>query len=84
MQNIRLEIPNCCPCSLGEILNHVKSPNKRPAMVEVVTMLKALTLKGQMDDTFLRTTGLFIPYRPVWIEGGGRGSKRSRVELVKN
>uniref|UniRef100_A0A2N9GQ17 Protein kinase domain-containing protein n=1 Tax=Fagus sylvatica TaxID=28930 RepID=A0A2N9GQ17_FAGSY len=43
-ENMRPEIPNCCPSSLAKIMMQCldENPNKRPEMEEVVTMLKAI------------------------------------------
>uniref|UniRef100_A0A2N9GPW2 Protein kinase domain-containing protein n=1 Tax=Fagus sylvatica TaxID=28930 RepID=A0A2N9GPW2_FAGSY len=43
-QNMRPEIPNCCPSNLAKIMMQCwdENANKRPEMEEIVTMLKAI------------------------------------------
>uniref|UniRef100_A0A2P2JRT5 non-specific serine/threonine protein kinase n=1 Tax=Rhizophora mucronata TaxID=61149 RepID=A0A2P2JRT5_RHIMU len=48
-QNLRPEIPRCCPSSLGNVMKRCwdANPDKRPEMDEVVSMLEAIdTSKG--------------------------------------
>ncbi|XP_022928111.1 serine/threonine-protein kinase HT1 [Cucurbita moschata] len=48
-QNLRPEIPRCCPSSLANVMKRCwdANPDKRPEMDEVVTMLEAIdTSKG--------------------------------------
>ncbi|KAI3807043.1 hypothetical protein L1987_22963 [Smallanthus sonchifolius] len=48
-QNLRPEIPRCCPSSLANVMKRCwdANPDKRPGMDEVVTMLEAIdTSKG--------------------------------------
>lgn len=48
-QNLRPEIPRCCPSSLANVMKRCwdANPDKRPEMDEVVTMLEAIdTTKG--------------------------------------
>ncbi|KAM3703851.1 hypothetical protein ACB098_04G128100 [Castanea mollissima] len=48
-QNLRPEIPRCCPSSLANVMKRCwdASPDKRPEMEEVVSMLEAIdTSKG--------------------------------------
>ncbi|BAB92793.1 protein kinase 6-like [Oryza sativa Japonica Group] len=48
-QNLRPEIPRCCPSSLANVMKRCwdANPDKRPAMAEVVSMLEAIdTSKG--------------------------------------
>ncbi|KAH0775106.1 hypothetical protein KY290_012243 [Solanum tuberosum] len=48
-QNLRPEIPRCCPSSLGNVMKRCwdASPDKRPEMDEVVTLLETIdTSKG--------------------------------------
>uniref|UniRef100_A0A803NEE8 non-specific serine/threonine protein kinase n=1 Tax=Chenopodium quinoa TaxID=63459 RepID=A0A803NEE8_CHEQI len=48
-QNLRPEIPRCCPSSLAHVMKRCwdANPDKRPEMDEVVTMLEAIdTTKG--------------------------------------
>ncbi|KAM0035083.1 putative dual-specificity kinase TKL-Pl-4 family [Helianthus debilis subsp. tardiflorus] len=48
-QNLRPEIPRCCPSSLANVMKRCwdANPDKRPGMEEVVTMLEAIdTSKG--------------------------------------
>ncbi|KAL5202348.1 hypothetical protein ABZP36_013300 [Zizania latifolia] len=48
-QNLRPEIPRCCPSSLANVMKRCwdANPDKRPEMVEVVSMLEAIdTSKG--------------------------------------
>ncbi|KAI3777602.1 hypothetical protein L1987_47402 [Smallanthus sonchifolius] len=48
-QNLRPEIPRCCPSSLSNVMKQCwdANPDKRPEMDEVVTMLEAIdTTKG--------------------------------------
>ncbi|KAF8011441.1 hypothetical protein BT93_J1914 [Corymbia citriodora subsp. variegata] len=48
-QNLRPEIPRCCPSSLANVMKRCwdANPDKRPKMDEVVTMLEAIdTSKG--------------------------------------
>ncbi|XVE83950.1 hypothetical protein DITRI_Ditri16bG0130000 [Diplodiscus trichospermus] len=49
-QNLRPEIPRCCPSSLANIMKRCwdANPDKRPEMDEVVSMLEAIdTSKGR-------------------------------------
>lgn len=49
VQNLRPEIPRCCPSSLANVMKRCwdANPDKRPEMDEVVTMLEAIdTSKG--------------------------------------
>lgn len=49
LQNLRPEIPRCCPSSLANVMKKCwdANPDKRPEMDEVVTMLEAIdTSKG--------------------------------------
>uniref|UniRef100_A0A1D1YVI7 Serine/threonine-protein kinase HT1 n=1 Tax=Anthurium amnicola TaxID=1678845 RepID=A0A1D1YVI7_9ARAE len=48
-QNLRPEIPRCCPSTFGNVMKRCwdANPDKRPEMDEVVTMLEAIdTSKG--------------------------------------
>ena len=79
MQIIRPEIPHCCPSSLAEIMNHVKSPNKRPAMVEIVTVLKAIDTSKDL----LINNVLFILLLPVGTSNLYLAGSRN-INLVHN
>lgn len=49
LQNLRPEIPRCCPSSLANVMKRCwdATPDKRPEMDEVVSMLEAIdTSKG--------------------------------------
>lgn len=49
LQNLRPEIPRCCPSSLANVMKRCwdANPDKRPEMDEVVAMLEAIdTSKG--------------------------------------
>lgn len=49
LQNLRPEIPRCCPSSLANVMKRCwdANPDKRPEMDEVVIMLEAIdTSKG--------------------------------------
>lgn len=49
LQNLRPEIPRCCPSSLANVMKRCwdANPDKRPEMDEVVSMLEAIdTSKG--------------------------------------
>lgn len=49
LQNLRPEIPRCCPSSLANVMKRCwdANPDKRPEMAEVVCMLEAIdTSKG--------------------------------------
>lgn len=48
-QNLRPEIPRCCPSSLANVMKRCwdANPDKRPEMAEVVSMIEAIdTSKG--------------------------------------
>ncbi|KAK1279344.1 Serine/threonine-protein kinase HT1 [Acorus gramineus] len=56
-QNLRPEIPRCCPSSLANVMKRCwdANPDKRPEMDEVVVMLEAIdTSKGGAKEKFPR------------------------------
>ncbi|GJN18263.1 hypothetical protein PR202_gb05406 [Eleusine coracana subsp. coracana] len=65
-QNLRPEIPRCCPSSLANVMKRCwdANPDKRPEMAEVVTMLEAIdTSKGGGMIPKDQTEGCFSCFR---------------------
>ncbi|KAL9995451.1 putative dual-specificity kinase TKL-Pl-4 family [Helianthus debilis subsp. tardiflorus] len=68
-QNLRPDIPKCCPSSFANILRKCwdANPDKRPEMDEVVRLLEAIdTSKGWRDDTRRPSLGLFLFHPETW------------------
>ena len=67
-QNLRPEIPRCCPSSLANIMRKCwdANPEKRPEMDEVVRMLEAVNTSkggGMIPDDDMPTCFCFGPAR---------------------
>ncbi|XVF66637.1 hypothetical protein PTKIN_Ptkin10aG0052900 [Pterospermum kingtungense] len=67
-QNLRPEIPRCCPSSLANIMRKCwdANPEKRPEMGEVVGMLEAVDTSkggGMIPDENMPTCFCFAPVR---------------------
>ncbi|XWS08937.1 hypothetical protein CRYUN_Cryun40dG0043100 [Craigia yunnanensis] len=67
-QNLRPEIPRCCPSSLANIMRKCwdANPEKRPEMDEVVRMLEAVNTSkggGMIPDDDMPTCFCFAPSR---------------------
>ncbi|XWS53947.1 hypothetical protein CRYUN_Cryun10bG0044400 [Craigia yunnanensis] len=67
-QNLRPEIPRCCPSSLANIMRKCwdANPEKRPEMDEVVRMLEAVDTRkggGMIPDDDMPTCFCFAPVR---------------------
>ena len=66
VQNLRPEIPRCCPSSLANVMKRCwdANPDKRPEMAEVVSMLEAIdTSKGGGMIPRDQTQGCFSCFR---------------------
>lgn len=62
LQNLRPEIPRCCPSSLANVMRKCwdGNPERRPEMAEVVRMLEAIdTSKGGGMITEDQSRGCF-------------------------
>lgn len=79
-QNLRPDIPRCCPNSLANIMKKCwdANPEKRPDMNEIVRMLEAIDTskgggmipEGQSGGClcFTRARGPWIPYSLVLVD----------------
>lgn len=72
-QNLRPEIPRCCPSSLANVMKRCwdANPDKRPEMDEVVTMLEAIDTSkggGMIPVDQPQGCSCFRKYRGPWKE----------------
>lgn len=71
-QNLRPEIPRCCPSSLANVMKRCwdANPDKRPEMDEVVSMLEAIDTSkggGVIPGDQLQGCLCFRKYQRPWI-----------------